>query len=66
MSEPRATSFQGDQCSASDQTRAPEEDPEAVAAVREVERLLREPRQVGTAVFRVGPNVLGQRPIRSR
>ncbi len=66
MSEPQATSFHGDQSGARDKARAPAEDPEVVAAIREVERLLRERRHPGVAVYRVGPNVLGQRPIRSR
>lgn len=66
MSEPRATSFHGDQSSARDQARTVTEDLEVVAAIREVERLLRESREPEAVVFRVGPNVLGQRRIRSR
>ena len=66
MNEPRAPSFHGDQSSVRDQTRTATEDPEAAAAIREVERLLKEPHQPGAQMFRVGPNVLGRRPIRSR
>jgi hypothetical protein len=65
MSEPRITSFQGDRTIEGDRAERAAEDPEVVAAIREVERLLREPRRSGAMVFRVGPNVLGRRPTGS-
>ena len=62
MSELRVTSFQGDQTIARDRAESTVKDPEVIAAIREVERLLREPRPHGAMILRVGPNVLGRRP----
>ncbi len=66
MTEPRAASFHGDQIRVGSPPRAdPDpEDPAAIAAIREAERIVQEAHRCRAGLCRVGPNVLGIRPVR--
>jgi hypothetical protein len=57
----RVMSRRGDDCVAWDTPRVVAGDPEAMAAVREAERLFRDQREHGATAFRITP---GEAPVR--
>ncbi len=61
MGKLRVTSFLGDKTLAWDQNRAEAGDLEALAAVREAERIFDEQRRKGAVAFRVAPDTTARR-----
>lgn len=61
MAKLRVLSARGDTSVEWDQRRAQTGDPEALAAVREAERIFEEQRQKGATAFKVEPGVPAQR-----